>query len=144
MGPVLVVTERRTRARRVRGVFDPGPASSPGRPSARFQPSARPNHGRFTTRDLVFGDSRHPLSLNQYAYGADNPISMWDPDGCPARTPLIGPLLICHAVRSRTMTTFTKEGDRYSKDATTSPPGAGPALTTGRSAAEAPGDLSAI
>lgn len=40
-----------------------------------------PLQGRFTTQDTVFGDPRSPMSLNQFVYGGDNPISMWDPNG---------------------------------------------------------------
>jgi RHS repeat-associated protein len=37
--------------------------------------------GRFTSRDVVFGDPSHPVSLNQWVYGAANPVTMWDPTG---------------------------------------------------------------
>jgi RHS repeat-associated protein len=40
-----------------------------------------PSQGRFTARDSLFGDPAHPMSLNQFAYGVDNPVSTWDPDG---------------------------------------------------------------
>lgn len=40
-----------------------------------------PSQGRFTTQDVLFGDPTHPPSLNQYAYGADNPASLSDPTG---------------------------------------------------------------
>jgi RHS repeat-associated protein len=40
-----------------------------------------PLQGRFATRDSLFGALQTPLSLNQYAYGGDNPVSMIDPDG---------------------------------------------------------------
>jgi hypothetical protein len=32
----------------------------------------------------VFGDPLHPISLNQWVYGAANPITMWDPTGMSA------------------------------------------------------------
>ena len=37
--------------------------------------------GRFTSRDSVFGTMGDPMSLNQYAYGAMNPVTMTDPTG---------------------------------------------------------------
>ncbi|MEX0985168.1 MAG: RHS repeat-associated core domain-containing protein [Actinomycetota bacterium] len=40
-----------------------------------------PSTGRFSTQDVVFGDPLHPISLNQWAYGGANPITMWDPTG---------------------------------------------------------------
>jgi RHS repeat-associated protein len=40
-----------------------------------------PGQGRFTTRDVLFGDPLHPISLNQWVYGAANPVTMWDPTG---------------------------------------------------------------
>jgi len=41
--------------------------------------------GRFTTRDVVFGDPSNPVSLNQYAYGGANPVTMADPTGMASR-----------------------------------------------------------
>jgi RHS repeat-associated protein len=41
----------------------------------------QPSTGRFTTRDVLFGEIASPMSLNQFAYGAMNPITMWDPTG---------------------------------------------------------------
>lgn len=46
-----------------------------------------PALGRFTSRDVLFGDSERPTSLNQYVYGWDNPISLIDPDGMKPRKP---------------------------------------------------------
>ncbi len=40
-----------------------------------------PGQGRFSTRDVIFGDPLHPTTLNQWAYGGANPITMWDPTG---------------------------------------------------------------
>jgi RHS repeat-associated protein len=40
-----------------------------------------PGLGRFTSRDLLFGDPARPMSLNQHAYTVGNPISSWDPTG---------------------------------------------------------------
>ncbi len=40
-----------------------------------------PGHGRFTSRDVLFGEVASPMSLNQFAYGAMNPVTMWDPTG---------------------------------------------------------------
>jgi RHS repeat-associated protein len=40
-----------------------------------------PGMGRFTTRDVLFGDPTMPVSLNQYVYGADSPLSYADPTG---------------------------------------------------------------
>jgi RHS repeat-associated protein len=40
-----------------------------------------PAQGRFETRDSIFGDPRSPMSLNQFVYGEDNPVSLSDPDG---------------------------------------------------------------
>ena len=43
-----------------------------------------PSLGRFTTRDVVFGDSTAPISLNQYVYGVASPLTHTDPTGmCP-------------------------------------------------------------
>jgi hypothetical protein len=46
-----------------------------------------PYLGRFTSRDVLFGDPLSPMSLNQYVYGGDNPVSMIDPDGLCYRDP---------------------------------------------------------
>jgi RHS repeat-associated protein len=44
-----------------------------------------PAQGRFTSGDSLFGDPASPMSLNPYAYGWDNPVSLIDPTGmCPA------------------------------------------------------------
>ncbi len=43
-----------------------------------------PSMGRFTTIDSVFGELKNPMSLNQYVYGLDNPITMTDPSGMSA------------------------------------------------------------
>jgi RHS repeat-associated protein len=43
--------------------------------------------GRFMTQDPLFGDIRNPTSLNQFAYGADNPMTFVDPDGLCPRDP---------------------------------------------------------
>jgi RHS repeat-associated protein len=40
-----------------------------------------PVQGRFTTQDSAIGNPRSPMSQNQFIYGNDNPISMWDPNG---------------------------------------------------------------
>src|SRR2546429_4134197 len=40
-----------------------------------------PAQGRFVTRDSIFGDPRSPMSLNQFVYGEDNPVSLSDPNG---------------------------------------------------------------
>jgi RHS repeat-associated protein len=40
-----------------------------------------PQIGRFTTRDVVFGDPGAPASLNQFAYGNASPVTYWDPEG---------------------------------------------------------------
>jgi RHS repeat-associated protein len=40
-----------------------------------------PAMGRFTERDVVFGTPTNPLTLNQYAYGADSPLVYTDPTG---------------------------------------------------------------
>ena len=40
-----------------------------------------PSLGRFTTRDILTGDPLHPISLNQFVYGADSPVGMTDPTG---------------------------------------------------------------
>jgi RHS repeat-associated protein len=40
-----------------------------------------PGMGRFTTRDVLFGDPTMPVSLNQYVYGADSPLTFSDPTG---------------------------------------------------------------
>jgi len=40
-----------------------------------------PSQGRFVTRDTLFGSLNSPMSLNQFVYGEDNPVSLTDPDG---------------------------------------------------------------
>jgi len=40
-----------------------------------------PQTGRFSSQDVLFGDPLHPISLNRWVYGADNPVTMWDPTG---------------------------------------------------------------
>ena len=45
-----------------------------------------PELGRFTTRDVIFGDLSDPMSLNQFGYASGNPSSLSDPlglMGCP-------------------------------------------------------------
>jgi hypothetical protein len=37
--------------------------------------------GRFSSRDLLFGEPEMPVSLNQYAYANGSPVTMWDPTG---------------------------------------------------------------
>jgi RHS repeat-associated protein len=37
--------------------------------------------GRFTSRDVLFGEPTSPMTLNQHVYGGLNPITMWDPTG---------------------------------------------------------------
>jgi RHS repeat-associated protein len=41
--------------------------------------------GRFTSRDVLFGDVIIPMSLNQLLYGGADPVSTYDPDGMCAR-----------------------------------------------------------
>lgn len=40
-----------------------------------------PALGRFTTRDVVFGDSANPTSLNLFVYAWDTPVTLADPEG---------------------------------------------------------------
>ena len=40
-----------------------------------------PQVGRFQTRDILFGDTNSPSSLNQFGYAEGNPVTMWDPSG---------------------------------------------------------------
>ena len=40
-----------------------------------------PSLGRFTSRDVVFGEPTSPMSLNQHSYASMNPITMQDPTG---------------------------------------------------------------
>ena len=40
-----------------------------------------PGQGPFTSRDSMFGEVSSPMSLNQFAYAAMNPVTMWDPTG---------------------------------------------------------------
>ena len=42
--------------------------------------------GRFSTRDVVFGTPTAPVSLNTWAYGGANPVTMVDPTGMRAVT----------------------------------------------------------
>jgi RHS repeat-associated protein len=44
-----------------------------------------PGVGRFSTRDVLFGDVSSPVSLNQYLYGGANPVTMADPTGMASR-----------------------------------------------------------
>jgi hypothetical protein len=37
--------------------------------------------GRFTARDVIFGELTSPMTLNQHVYGGLNPATMWDPTG---------------------------------------------------------------
>jgi len=41
----------------------------------------QPGLGRFSSRDVVFGDPSSPMTLNQHVYGGLNPVTMWDPTG---------------------------------------------------------------
>ncbi len=43
--------------------------------------SYEPTLGRFSTRDVLFGDPSSPMSLNQYVYATDSPITFTDPTG---------------------------------------------------------------
>lgn len=40
-----------------------------------------PSQGRFTSRDSLLGEMVKPLSLNQFVYGVNNPVTFVDPDG---------------------------------------------------------------
>ncbi|HEX9899174.1 MAG TPA: RHS repeat-associated core domain-containing protein [Candidatus Methylomirabilis sp.] len=40
-----------------------------------------PSIGRFTTRDVLFGDAADPLTLNQFAYTSGSPVTFSDPTG---------------------------------------------------------------
>ena len=40
-----------------------------------------PIQGRFASRDVLFGDAVNPMTLNQFAYGGMNPVTMIDPTG---------------------------------------------------------------
>ncbi len=40
-----------------------------------------PSLGRFSTRDVLFGDPTSPMSLNQFVYATDSPITFTDPTG---------------------------------------------------------------
>jgi RHS repeat-associated protein len=40
-----------------------------------------PTLGRFSSRDVLFGELTNPVSLNQYVYGADSPLTFSDPTG---------------------------------------------------------------
>ena len=40
-----------------------------------------PTLGRFSSRDVLFGEPTNPVSLNQYLYGAANPVTYSDPTG---------------------------------------------------------------
>jgi RHS repeat-associated protein len=45
-----------------------------------------PSTGRFTSRDSVSGDASAPMTLNRFAYGLLNPITMFDPTGMRSAT----------------------------------------------------------
>jgi len=40
-----------------------------------------PSMGRFQTRDVLFGDTNSPPSLNQFGYAQGNPVTLSDPSG---------------------------------------------------------------
>ncbi len=40
-----------------------------------------PTLGRFSSRDVLFGDPTSPMSLNQFVYATDSPITFTDPTG---------------------------------------------------------------
>jgi len=40
-----------------------------------------PGMGRFSSRDVIFGEPSDPMTLNQFAYGRMNPATMYDPTG---------------------------------------------------------------
>jgi RHS repeat-associated protein len=40
-----------------------------------------PDLGRFTTRDILFGHPRDPMTLNQFSYAVANPVTFDDPLG---------------------------------------------------------------
>jgi RHS repeat-associated protein len=40
-----------------------------------------PVSGRFTARDVLFGEAKWGISLNQFVYGGDNPLTRDDPTG---------------------------------------------------------------
>lgn len=40
-----------------------------------------PALGRFTTRDVLLGEPTDPVSLNQFVYGVNSPVTMVDPTG---------------------------------------------------------------
>ncbi|MEX0991337.1 MAG: RHS repeat-associated core domain-containing protein [Actinomycetota bacterium] len=44
-----------------------------------------PGLGRFTTRDVLFGDVENPGSMNQFGYGEENPLSKHDVSGLSAQ-----------------------------------------------------------
>ncbi|MGH2681923.1 MAG: DNRLRE domain-containing protein [Actinomycetota bacterium] len=51
-----------------------------------------PGIGRFTTRDSLFGELSIPLSLNQFVYGLNDPISNVDPTGLCADPAICPPM----------------------------------------------------
>lgn len=46
--------------------------------------------GRFSSRDVLFGELTSPMTLNQHVYGGLNPITMWDPTGMGQCSMVIG------------------------------------------------------
>jgi len=40
-----------------------------------------PAGGHFTSRDVLFGETDGPASMNQYGYGEGSPVTMSDPTG---------------------------------------------------------------
>ncbi|MEO8292425.1 MAG: RHS repeat-associated core domain-containing protein, partial [Actinomycetota bacterium] len=40
-----------------------------------------PSLGRFSSRDVLFGESSDPMSMNQFAYAQGSPVTNWDPTG---------------------------------------------------------------
>ncbi|MEO8292426.1 MAG: RHS repeat-associated core domain-containing protein [Actinomycetota bacterium] len=40
-----------------------------------------PSLGRFSSRDILFGETSDPMSMNQFTYAGASPITNWDPTG---------------------------------------------------------------
>jgi RHS repeat-associated protein len=82
-----------------------------------------PELGRFTTRDVLFGGPRKPMSLNQFIYTEANPMSHWDPTGMGGPGVGLGCGLDCKQEEEDRMDTLENPGGGGSGTSGTSPSG---------------------